>query len=96
MVRTSRGAAARPGRRIVDCTQGFYQLFAVAACIPVLPCCPARLEATGCWGTARQHHPSLSVPGDHHGRGRWDRFPVNGRAGVLALARPRLRPVGPP
>jgi hypothetical protein len=34
--------------------------------------------------------------GDHHGRGRWDCFPVNGRAGVLALARPRLRPVGPP
>ena len=34
--------------------------------------------------------------GDHHGRGRWDRFPVNGRAGVPALARPRPRPVGPP
>ncbi len=34
--------------------------------------------------------------GDHHGRGRWDRFPVNDRAGVLALARPRPRPVGPP
>ncbi len=33
---------------------------------------------------------------DRSGRGRWDRFPVNGRAGVLALARhvdPPGRPV---
>ena len=26
---------------------------------------------------------------DHSGRGRWDSYPVNGRAGVLALARMR-------
>jgi hypothetical protein len=33
--------------------------------------------------------------GDHHGRGRWDSYPVNGRAGDLALDRPSPRPAGP-
>ena len=38
---------------------------------------------------------ALSVPGDHSGRGRWDSYPVNGRAGVLALARPGAPPGRP-
>ena len=39
---------------------------------------------------ARGH---LSAPGDHSGRGRWDHFPVIGRAaGVLASSYARLRP----
>jgi hypothetical protein len=33
--------------------------------------------------------------GDHSGRGRWDSYPVNGRAGVLALARPGAPPGRP-
>ena len=33
--------------------------------------------------------------GDHSGRGHWGSYPVNGRAGVLALARPGAPPGRP-
>ena len=53
MVITSGAVAARPGRRIVDGTSGFYQLLAVAVCRSSLPCRRLQSQAVACrsgWG----------------------------------------------
>ena len=51
-----------------------------------IPGTPGEYASLGIGVELRAGRTSVGT-GDHSGRGRWDSYPVNGRAGVLALAR---------